>query len=89
MGGIRYAYIHSYTHGVFLNVNTINMTSMTNMLVYLTKCYRLLQYNSNTNHELLQSVTLDHFLLQHTKLGLDIALTKCITMGVRGYRYTW
>ena len=34
VGGIRYAYMYSYTHGVKPNVNRINNTSMTNMLVY-------------------------------------------------------
>lgn len=84
VGGIRYAYMYSYTHGVKPNVNPINNTSMTNMLVYLTKCYRVLQYNSNTNHELLQSVTYSNFLVGSLTLGIDTCLTKCITMGVRG-----
>jgi hypothetical protein len=26
VGGVRYTYIHSYTHGVKLNVNPINIT---------------------------------------------------------------
>ena len=84
MGGVRYTYMYSYTHGVKPNVNLINNTSMTNMLVYITKCYRLLQYNSNTNHVLLQSVTYSNFLVGSLTLGIDTGLTKCITMGVRG-----
>ena len=57
---------------------------MTNMLVYLTKCYRLLQYNSNTNHELLQSVTYSNFLVGSLTLGIDTGLTIHKTTGVRG-----
>jgi hypothetical protein len=84
VGGIRYAYMYSYTHGVKPNVNPIYITSIDIRLVYLTKCYRLLQYNSNTNHELLQSVTYGNFLVGSLTLGIDTCLTKCITMGVRG-----
>jgi len=31
-GGIRYSYMYSYTHGVKLNVNPVNMTNIVNYL---------------------------------------------------------
>ena len=57
MGGVRYTYIHSYTHGVKLNVNLFNMTNIvrylavppTDHLSRYPKPYYVLKYSEICN----------------------------------------